>query len=268
MNNTQIKRLARIRLEGNWGNCTALSMLMFSFVLMVILGEMIIYYIVSDAYGFSSYRSYISSGQGLALLAVRLCAYFLLFVPELSNIRSIYISLACGKSFSGTQWELRHNSIKYYLKISATQVLSLIYQALLAVPLAVCIFAVIYYTDLCRSEMSTKNLLMFMLCLLISIMMLCVFLYFRIKLRLLPYIMVIRSDIGIIDAFILSARLMKKNVIRYVFFQLSFLHYFAACLLVFPILAVVPYYYMSVTVFCTSLVSRTAVDEYIKGKDA
>lgn len=264
MNNTQIKRLARIRLAGNWGNCIALSMMLLSFVTMITIGEIIIYKITSmTSQSYENYWDYLSAPNAMILLAFRVAAYYLLFVPELGNMRSIYINLSQGKSFIGTRWEVRHTSLRYYIKIILMQTLSLIYQLLLLTPLTVSVMGLLYYIDLCRQRITTSSLMMFMLCLVIAIIMLCLYIYFKIKLRLLPYIMVIRTDIGIIDAFILSMRLMKKNVIRYVFFQLSFLHYFILCLLVFPIFVVIPYYYMSVTVLCSSLVSNEAIEKYL-----
>lgn len=269
MNNSQIKRLARIRLAGNWGNCIALSMMLLSFVTMIAIGELIIYRITAMlGHSYSSYMEYLSSSNTMVLLICRVVAYYLLFVPELGNMRSIYISLAQGRSFLGTRWEVRHNSFFYYVKLIFMQTLSLLYQLLLLTPLIISIMGVMYYIDLCMQKITTSSLMMFMLCLVIAIIMLCLFLHFKIKLRLLPYITVIRTDIGIIDAFILSSRFMKKNIIRYVFFQLSFLHYFLLCLFVFPILVVIPYYYMSLTVLCSSLVSKEAVDKYLADKES
>ncbi len=267
MNNAQIKRLARIRLAGNWGNCVALSMTLISFALMVFLGEVIIYNIsLRLGMDHASYFDYVASPSGAAMLILRTVAYYLLFVPEFGNIRSIYISLSQGKSFLGTQWEIRHNSFRYYFKMIGAQTLSILYQVLLIAPIVLCSFSVTYYIDQCQSDMSMRNLLMFMLCLVITILMVCVFIFLRIKLQLMPYILIFRSDIGIIDAFILSSRLMKKNTIRYLFFQLSFIHYFALCVLVFPLLVVIPYYCMSVTVFCSSLATKQAIEDYLGSK--
>ena len=269
MNNSQIKRLARIRLAGNWGNCVALSTTLISFATMIALGELIIYNITVMIGGkYTSYFDYISSPTAFYLMICRAVIYYLLFVPEVANLRGTYISLSQGKSFLGTQWELRHIGAVHYVRIILLQTLSLIYQAMLLIPLAACCFGVAYYIELCRQSITTRSLLMFMLCLLMAIIMLSVFIYFKIKLRLIPYIAALHPETGIIDTFILSSRLMRGNVIRYLVFQLSFLHYLMMCLLIFPIIVVIPYYYMSVAVLCSELVTDEAVREYMSGKES
>ncbi len=256
-------------MAGNWGNCVALSMTLLSFMTMIAIGELIIYRITLMIYSdFGSFSQYIRSETVLKLLVIRAAIYYLLLVPALSNMRRTYISLANGKSFIGTQWEIRHYGLRFYAKMIFMQTISLIYQAAMLVPLFACAFGVSYYIELCRQHITTRSLLMFMLCLLMAIIMLCVFLYFRIKMRLVPFINVLYPEIGMLDCFILSSRLMRKNIIRYVFFQLSFLHYFLLCVLVFPILVIFPYYYMSVSVLCSSLVNKNAVEDYLHSKES
>lgn len=268
MNNDQIKKLATIRLGGNWGNCIALGVTMLSMGLLVILGEVLIYHSYTMTEPFSlSYIEYLMSPLGASLLAARVLAYYLLFVPEIGYMRSIYASLSKGVNFIGARWAMRHQGFGYYLKTICIQTISLIYQAVLFAPLFLAGMAVYYYVEQAKEQMSNTNLIMFMLSLLIAIILLFLFIFMKIKLRLIPFILAAKKDIKITHAFWLSVKLMKGNTLRYILFLLSFAKYLLLCLLIIPIIVILPYYNMSITIFCQSLVTEEKLNEFIAQRE-
>ncbi len=268
MNNAQIKKLATIRLGGNWGNCIAISTTMLSIGLLIILGEVLLYHTYEFMAPFSySYFDYLKTTPGAALLIIRIVLYYLLLVPEIGYSRTVYARLSTGENFIGVRWSMRHQGFLSYVKTILIQTLSIIYQAILFIPLVFSIFVVTYYIERVKDHMSNTNLIMFMLSLLFSILLLFLFVFFKIKLKLLPYIMTFRRDVKIIDAFLLSFRLMKGNTLRYVFFLVSFVKYFLLCVFIFPILVVLPYYNMSTSIFCQSLITNDKIDEYLAEKE-
>lgn len=268
MNNAQIKKLATIRLGGNWGNCIAISTTMLSIGLLIILGEVLLYHSYEFISPFEySYIDYLRTTPGAALLITRIICYYLLLVPEIGYSRTIYARLSMGENFIGVRWSMRHQSFGSYVKTIFIQTLSIIYQAILFVPLVLSVFVVTYYIERVKEHMSNTNLIMFMLSLLFSILLLCLFVFLRIKLKLLPYIMTFRRDVRIFDAFVISFRLMKGNTLRYIFLLISFAKYFALCVFIFPILVVLPYYNMSMSIFCQSLISAEKIDGYLAEKE-
>lgn len=268
MNNDQIKKLATIRLGGNWGNCIALSVTMLSMGLLVILGEVLIYHTYSLIRPFPiSYVDYLMTPLGAVLLGLRILAYYLMFVPEIGYMRSIYASLSKGVNFIGARWAMRHQGFRYYLKTICIQTISLIYQTVIFAPLLLAGTAVYYYIEQAKEHMSNTNLIMFMLSLLITIILLFLFIFLKIKLRLIPFILAAKKDIKIIHAFSLSVKLMKGNTIRYILFLMSFAKYILLCLLIIPIIVILPYYNMSITIFCQSLVTEEKLSEYLAQKE-
>ncbi len=267
MNNTQIKRLATIRLSGNWGNCIALGVTMLSMGLLVILGEILIYNGFSYLYPDENYYTFLASPVGLSLITCRVIAYYLIFVPEINYMRTIYASLSAGESFIGVRWALRHIGIKYYIKAIFVQTISILYHVVLLAPFAISVYVVTYYIGEAREQMNNTNLIMFMLSLLTSILFLFLYIFLTIKIRLVPFILAAKNDLKIFDAFMLSARLMEGNVLRYILFILSFVKYFLLCLLIFPIIVVLPYYNMSIAIFCRSLVTDEKISEYLAEKE-
>ncbi len=268
MNNDQIKKLATIRLGGNWGNCIALGVTMLSMGLLVILGEVLIYHSYTMIEPFDmNYFDYLATPLGGGLLLARVIAYYLMFVPEIGYMRSIYASLSKGVNFIGARWAMRHQGFGYYAKTICIQTISLIYQAVLLAPLIFASTAVYYYMEQAKAEMNTTNLMMFMLSLLIAIILLFLFIFMKIKLRLIPFILAARKDIKITHAFALSVKLMKGNTLRYILFLLSFAKYLLLCLLIIPIIVILPYYNMSITIFCQSLVTEEKLNEYISQKE-
>ncbi len=267
MNNTQIKRLATIRLSGNWGNCIALGVTMLSMGLLVILGEILIYNGFTYLYHDKNYYTFLTSPVGFSLLLFRTLAYYLIFVPEINYMRTIYANLSMGESFIGVRWALRHMGIRYYIKTIFVQTISILYHAILLAPFAISVYVVTYYINEARELMNNTNLIMFMLSLLTAILFLCLYIFLTIKVRLVSFILAAKNDIKIFDAFILSARLMKGNVLRYILFLLSFAKYLLLCLLIFPIIVVLPYYNMSIAIFCRNLVTDDRISEYLAGKE-
>lgn len=268
MNNAQIKKLATIRLGGNWGNCIALGVTMLSMVLLVILGEVLVYhsYVMIEPFS-TPYTEYLRTPLGMGMLIARIIAYYLLFVPEIGYVRSIYASLSAGVTFIGARWAMRHQSFRYYLKTICVQTISIIYQAILLIPLILSGFAVYYYIQQVKDQISNTNLIMFMLSLLIFIVLLFIFFFMKIKLKLLPSILAAKKDIRIIHAFSLSVKLMKGNTLRYILFILSFAKYLPLCLLIIPIIVILPYYNMSIAIFCQSLVTEEKISEYLSERE-
>ena len=149
-----------------------------------------------------------------------------------------------------------------YPKIIFTNTIALLIQAVALAPSICCAFGVVFYKEQCEHGITTVKLIMFMLCLLVTILAFSAFIYLRLKIKLLPYIIVTKPRMKIIDAIKLSFTLMRKNTLRYLVFKLSFIKYIPFALLAFPCVIIFPYYIMSMTVFMDCLLGDVKHDDF------
>lgn len=176
--------------------------------------------------------------------------WFLHFVRgEKNSIKSLFI---CYSKFS------------IFAKTIALKAVVLFYKVLLLIP----IIGVIYLTSKMMkisfsTDVTSSEIIMLTICgILFAVCIIMLYIYYIFSFALVDYIFVFNPDLKISRIIGLSFTIMKKNKAKFFKFSLSFLAWLPACLLVFPLLYVVPYFATAFTMLASDvLLKNIAVHE-------
>lgn len=247
-----MKKEARRRLQGNWGNCIALTVMFFAFLGFLVMCEILIFLTcryIGKEYSYTLDFA-LHSRLGIIMFAVRLAVVFVVVMPEMFFVRRLFIDISEGKSYSESRQYIQSNIGKLFPKVFGTVFITSMLKFFAAVPLGIGAYGIYYWGWVCKlDELTLFGLFIFMLSLGFTVVWTGVFIHYCISLSLTGFIMVLNPRANVFDACDLSVRLMEGRHGRYISFMLSFVKFIPLCPFVFPVFAVLPYFMLSYVVF-------------------
>lgn len=257
----QIKKLALIRLKGNWGNCISMALTLLCMMIFVFLAE----YVMCTSSIFHNNDQYYSvdfllhTSWGNLILALQIIIAYLVAVPESYVLKRLYYDISKGGNYRNSRNFFEKYMFRQMPKsILANTLCSIIY-ILTIMPCVASVFGIYYIAYICQNEkITTIRLLLFMFAVMMLIIFICFLFYIRVSLRLVPYIIMIYPNESVTEAISKSFSLMRGNHILYLAFQFSFLKYMPLNIFVYPILFYIPFYSMSKIIFIEHVLEKNS----------
>lgn len=265
MSNKEIKKLAYSRLSGRWGTALSMAMFRIAFILAFVLSEVLIYTIFRNmGIKYDLTPSYvIGTHLGRIMMFIRAVLLVLLFIPESYVMRRLMLDLYLGRNFVDTWRYIQYNVRRLNPKIIAGSLVPILLKLAVLAPLGLGVYG-IYYWGWLRSgdSLTTLGLFVFMLSIGFTIVWTGVLIYYSISLMLTKYILALNPRANALEACRLSMRLMDGQHSRYIGFLLSFVAYLPLIVMIYPILAIEPYFRMSEMTFAQDVMGSYWQDKY------
>lgn len=256
MTNKQVKSLALIKLKGSWGNGIAITLSFFAIALLVFLGEFLIYML----YGKAESNLFLSSPPTFIPVSMTVILnvsfYIILVMIGYTFLREI-IDIRHGRDFNTSR-----NRIMSYKKLFFK--ISLIPHLVKTGIILMCAVPGVLAYDSIKTltqnpydkTLSVFVLMFFMMSVLVVILSVLLVLNAMVCLHLLPTIMMLNPLLPLSHAIAICFRKAEGNKLRIVLFHLSFLKHFLACLLLYPVIIIFPYYVMSDLLLCEDILGK------------
>lgn len=218
----EIKKVAKVKLTGNYIRCMSSSLLYFIIISLITFFQ-------------TKAANDISNSVVLAIVqAISLLLNWILGYGIIANI----LKLTDVKTTSITDFinETLKNCIKY-IKIGLLILLKILF------PIIIFLFAMFYWFGTVTANLNHVNFLCFnqnlvVLASVICVLSLILLIYFILKYTLVAYIYYENPDMSEKEIVEKSKKLMKKNIFKYILLLLSFLHWFLLGALILLILSI------------------------------
>lgn len=256
MTSKQIKSLALLKLKGSWGNVISISLSFMATFLLVFLGECFFYMIYRED-GDSLFLSLPSDYFPISLIvALSLVFYIILIMIYYTFIREL-IDIKNGRPFNTSL-----NRIVGYKKLFVK--ISLFPHFAIVGILLLCALPGLLAMDSIRSlanqtydrALSVFVLLFFMMSVLIVLFSIFLIVTSALSLYLLPIIIMNNPLIPLSQAISICYKKSTGNRMKILTFHLSFLKYLPLCLLIYPIVIILPYYVMSSIILVEDILGK------------
>ena len=262
MSNKEIRKLALKKII--YGSDMALisTLYFFTAVLFVTLSEMLIYILIKMA-GIEDYHPldpayYARSHTALILLILRCTGYAALFSALMFLVCRSFISFTTESGTGGVNKFLTGHIGKLLLPSLKNNVRLILLKLLVATPLTISIYGIMYYTRLGeRGGVDIGGLLLFMMSIGFTLVWIGVLIRYYISLSLVPYIIDLNPRANFFDACDLSIKLMDGNHTHTLGFMISLIPLLLPCLFVYPMFIIYPY-----IMECRLLFAKEIMGEY------
>lgn len=249
MNISSIKYETRKSLRGNWGKAIAVTLIYFAFYFLINIPEQLVRYvfhfqdITFEKNGLSIFSDPAKIMPSLIVSAIAAIVGFLIFTPLLYGEKYWYLKIANAQSPHVSALFEFLRSFKRYCKTLATRInifLRIICFSILF--LAPGIGLTVYFAHTINFLQATYfEILLMIACAALCIAGLWLLLMVWAGYFLTPYIIVQYPESSIRSAIKISLALMKGHRIRLFLLYLSFIGWVLLCILILPLLYVVPY---------------------------
>ncbi len=256
MTNKQIKSLALIKLKGSWGNGIALTLSFFAILLLVFLGECMLYMLYQNK-STSLFLAIPSKAIPVAItVALNVAFYMILIMIGYTFLREI-IDIRHGRDYNTSR-----NRIMSYKKLFFK--ISFVPQLVRTGIILLCALPGFLAYDSIKTLMenpydetlSVFVLMFFMMSVLVVLLSVMLVLNALLCLHLLPVIIMLNPLLPLSHAISMCFRKAEGNRLRIVLFHLSFLKHFFSCLLMYPTCVVFPYYIMADLLLCEDILGK------------
>ena len=258
MTNRQIKKLAIIKLKGNWGNSVALTLCIFAIILLVILSGLLVLLIHSHLTGTPfSLKSYLSTPVNIVIasvfsLAAAICLSMIYFV-----IVRQFIDISKGDDFTEKRNAIHAKPFKLIKLTVLPQLLRLVILLCAAAPglFAIDFVRRIYAMSL-EGTLDFMRLFMFMVSMLAVILSIILIAISSLSLHLLPMVIMLHPNIPLLKAVSLCFKATDAKRLQMLWFYLSFLKFLPLAVFIYPSFIIIPYFAMSDIVFMTNILNE------------
>lgn len=266
MSDSEIKKLALRKLIDGSDMALISTLYFFTAVVFVTLTEILIYILLRMT-GFDSYHPldlnmYAKSRTALVFLLFRGTVYLALFSALMFLVCRSFINFTSDNAGNGVSRFLSGHAKKLLLPSLRSYMRFMLLKMLVALPLAVSVYGIIYYFRLgARGNVGLFGLMCFMISIGFTIIWSGVLLRYYLSLCLVPYIIDLNPRADLFDACDLSIKLMDGKHIRVVSFMISLIPVLLPCLFVYPFLFIYPY-----ITECRLLLAKEIMGEYWQDK--
>lgn len=256
----EIKALARVKLKGNWGNCISVTIAMLGLVLLLFFMYCAVYLSYKNITGAGLYEIYtvIKSDplQTTAFFLGNMIFHIVWIMIGYTIIRQ-FIDISRGRDYNVSRNVIMRYK-RHFFKISVvTHIVKLGIIALCTVPGFLAADAVKRLIEFSKTNsLSLVVLLFFMFSVFMIILSAILTLNSIISLHALGTIMLLNPLMPVTHGVSLCFRLSEGNKSKIVHFHLSFLKFIPLCLLVYPIVVIIPYYLMSNLMLVESIIKK------------
>lgn len=264
MNINDIKRKAAERLAATAGSCVTVSAFLYSVISFFILCESIIYLgLRGNGYGyFYSPARVIHSRPAMIFWAAHLALDMILISMVPFILKRVMLDIATNKSVEDSRRYISAHAWALYKKSFLVNLELCFLKGFTAVPGIIGIYGINHWSRiLLVDELTSVGLF----CLTGSISLTCVWAilwsHYLLSLSLTPLIMTLNPRSNIFDACDLSVKIMDGRRGQYLRFLGAFLKYLPLAAMIYPLLLLYPYFYLSRLLFQLELLGPRGVDK-------
>lgn len=258
-----IKKHAMARLSDSWGQAAIIILVIMVIYIFFMLAEMALYYVLQGA-GLAEaadYQLFPRNGWLILISVLRMILGYLVIVPALVGAKWWYLHAVRGEQNGVRSMFVCYLNPHIYFKTVAMKSVVAAINLLAALPVLFCGYLVY---RLMRDFLSGENnqTIIVIMAFFASLLMVCLsllFILFSLKFALVDYLYALNPDLKIRDIIRASERVMKncrRPLIELIF---SFLVWIALCVLIFPVLFVIPYFAMSFTVCINRIIEENKI---------
>ena len=262
---SQLKKRAKTHLDVYWGESVAIFSVFASFIVMsVLIGYISTEILFRNGLAENRYPAifFENNGYFLILLAVRLLLLYIITAPAYFGRCWCYLQAAKGQSapanclfscYSTKGVFLR--SLKLKLMVDLKKFFVLI-PALTAVVFEYSLLKSMYHNGINRLLM-----VIFIICgIILVISLICIYSVLTMKYLLVQYLFVSNPDEDASVTIKKSSEMMHGHETSMLFICISFLGWFALCVILFPLFSVVPYFHMTIAEAVNDILSGSKAD--------
>ncbi len=249
MKTNKIKKMALDVLTDNWGQALVVIFVLILIHAIFSFAEMSMNNVLSY-YGFVSDDDFILWSQNKYLImvsAVRAVLELIFICPIYMGAVWWYIHYVRGENNSVTSVFVCYSNGMIFFKSIVVKLLVFLIKLTVMIPICVCIYAQYKLIDysLKRGVNDSVFILLAICCAIFTACLICFYVLFSLRYALVDYCFVLNPDTKISEIMKFSVKKMKNKKIQLIKIAVSFLWYIPACLFIFPLLFVLPYYAMS-----------------------
>lgn len=265
LTNAEIRHRATRRIASRSGDSISLMIYQFSIIALILLCESTLYLLLRSV-GYTwlySIKELIAFRGTTWLFWVSKTMFeFTLASPFFCLIRRLYLDVAMGSDIKETRKYVAAHSVKYYSSSFYAAFIQLMLKLIAITPAFITAYSAHYWIQVIRlSDLTSAALLSLMASLSMTAVWLFLAIRYYISLSLTPFIMALNPRCNVYDACDLSVRLMEGKHGRYIAFMAHFIKFIPAMLLVYPYLAIYPYFKVSYSMFVRELLGERNQDK-------
>lgn len=265
LTNAEIRHRATRRIASRSGDSISLMIYQFSIIALILLCESTLYLLLRSV-GYTwlySIKELIAFRGTTWLFWVSKTMFeFTLTSPFFCLIRRLYLDVAMGSDIKETRKYVAAHSVKYYSSSFYAAFIQLMLKLIAITPAFITAYSAHYWIQVIRlSDLTSAALLSLMASLSMTAVWLFLAIRYYISLSLTPFIMALNPRCNVYDACDLSVRLMEGKHGRYIAFMAHFIKFIPAMLLVYPYLAIYPYFKVSYSMFVRELLGERNQDK-------
>ncbi|MBO4866480.1 MAG: hypothetical protein J5582_07910 [Ruminococcus sp.] len=265
LSNAEIRHFAAQRIARRSGDSISLMIYQFSIVALILLCEATLYLLLRSV-GYTwlySIKELLELRGTTWLFWISKSMFeFTLASPFFNLVRRLYLDIAMGSDLTETRKYVAAHSVKYYSNSFYASFIQLMLKLIAITPAFITAYSAHYWVQIIRlSELTSGALLSLMASLSMTAVWLFLAIRYYISLALTPYIMALNPRSNVYDACDLSIRLMDGKHGRYISFMAHFIKFIPAMLLVYPYLAIYPYFKVSYSMFVRELLGERNQDK-------
>ncbi|MCR5542374.1 MAG: DUF975 family protein [Ruminococcus sp.] len=265
LTNAEIRHRATRRIASRSGDSISLMIYQFSIIALILLCESTLYLLLRSV-GYTwlySIKELIAFRGTTWLFWVSKTMFeFTLASPFFCLVRRLYLDVAMGSDIKETRKYVAAHSVKYYSSSFYAAFIQLMLKLIAITPAFITAYSAHYWIQVIRlSDLTSAALLSLMASLSMTAVWLFLAIRYYISLSLTPFIMALNPRCNVYDACDLSVRLMEGKHGRYIAFMAHFIKFIPAMLLVYPYLAIYPYFKVSYSMFVRELLGERNQDK-------
>lgn len=265
LSNAGIRHLAAQRIARNCGDSISLMIYQFSIIALIFLCETALYLLlrsVGYTWLYSIKELLAFRGTTWLFWISKTMFEFTIVSPFFCLVRRLYLDIAMGSDITETRKYVSAHSVKYYSNSFYASFIQLALKIIVIIPAITTAYSARYWIQVIRlSELTSAALLSLMASLSMTAVWLFLAVRYYISLSLTPYIMALNPRSNVYDACDLSVKLMEGKHGRYLSFIAYFIKFIPAMLLVYPYLAIYPYFMVSYSMFVRELLGDRNQDK-------
>lgn len=248
-------------LTQNWARAITLIVMIFIMNITILLTERAIYEIY-DFHGLSLpyYQSFFLNGEfsiAIVMLFVRVLFAFFVTIPIYIGATWWFLHTVKGEKNGLKEVYICFSNIRIYLKSLLLWLSITLCKLIIAIPVVITCYITVKSLHFAYLEAGGYNGKLAVITGCSAALMVClafVYIFYSLGFALASYIFVSNPDISVFKCIKISQLLMKSKRMELVKLYLSFTPWIFACALVFPIFFIIPYMYMSVSVFANEII--------------
>lgn len=253
-------------LTDNWGRSIVVVLMIFILNVAILLTERSIY----EYYSFRGINiSYnledmYENNILMLMVVIRVAAAFIVTFPVYTGGTWWFLHTVKGEKNELKEVYVCFSNIRIYLKSLLLSLSVCICRIIVAIPVFITSFMTVKMLNYAYTDYGPDNGKFAVLTGCSAALMVCllfVYFYYSMGFVLSSYIFVSNPDLNVFKCIKMSQMLMKDKKGELLKLYLSFIPWIFVCVLVFPVFFVVPYFYMSLTVFANEIIKKEKIIE-------